>query len=204
MLFFVRQLQLAKALKNPTIVLVIDRNDLDDQLSGTFNAHASALRKSSDQADSATDMRRLLTVDIGGLVFTSIQKFRGEEGEHPLLTRRSNVVVIADEAHRTQYGFKKRFVVDDSGVREQVGFAEYLRQALPNATFVGFTGTPIEVKDRNTREVFGDLIDTYDMTQAVADKATVPIHYTARLAKLRLIPNLVERDSRWVASTSVS
>ena len=192
MLFFVRQLQLAKALKNPTIVMITDRNDLDDQLSGTFNAHASALRKTPDQADSATDMRRLLTVDIGGLVFTSIQKFRGDEGEHPLLTRRSNVVVIADEAHRTQYGFKKRFMVEDGGVREQVGFADYLRQALPNATFVGFTGTPIEVKDRNTREVFGDLIDTYDMTQAVADKATVPIHYTARLAKLRL--NLTDEE----------
>ena len=186
MLFFVRQLQLARALKNPTIVLVTDRNDLDDQLSGTFNAHASALRKTPDQANSAADMRRLLTVDIGGLVFTSIQKFRGDEGEHPLLTRRSNVVVIADEAHRTQYGFKKRFIVGEDGVREQVGFAEYLRQALPNATFVGFTGTPIDTRDRSTVGVFGDLIDTYDMTQAVADKATVPIHYTARLAKLRL------------------
>jgi type I restriction enzyme R subunit len=186
MLFFVRQLQLARALKNPTIVLVTDRNDLDDQLSGTFNAHISALRGTPVQADSATDVRRLLSVDIGGLVFTAIQKFRGEDGEHPLLTARSNVVVIADEAHRTQYGFKKRFVVDAGGVREQVGFAEYLRQALPNATLVGFTGTPIETRDRDTRAVFGDVIDTYDMTQAVADHATVPIHYAARLAKLRL------------------
>jgi type I restriction enzyme, R subunit len=186
MLFFVRQLQLARSLKNPTIVLVTDRNDLDDQLSGTFNAHISALRGTPVQADSAADMRRLLAVDIGGLVFTAIQKFRGEDGEHPLLTARSNVVVIADEAHRTQYGFKKRFVVGVGGVREQVGFAEYLRQALPNATLVGFTGTPIETRDRDTRAVFGDVIDTYDMTQAVADHATVPIHYAARLAKLRL------------------
>jgi type I restriction enzyme R subunit len=186
MLFFVRQLQLAKALKNPTIVLVTDRNDLDDQLAGTFNAHISALRGNPVQADSAAEMRRLLTVDIGGLVFTAIQKFRGEDGEHPLLTARSNVVVIADEAHRTQYGFRKRFVVDADGVREQVGFAEYLRQALPNATLVGFTGTPIETRDRDTRAVFGDVIDTYDMTQAVADHATVPIHYAARLVKLRL------------------
>ena len=192
MLFFVRQLQLAKALRNPTIVLVTDRNDLDDQLFGTFHAHSSALRQTPEQANSAADMRRLLTVDIGGLVFTSIQKFRGEEGEHPLLTVRSNVVVIADEAHRTQYGFKKRFVVGEGGVREQIGFAEYLRQALPNATFVGFTGTPIDSKDRSTVGVFGDLIDTYDMTQAVADKATVPIHYTARLAKLRL--NLTDEE----------
>lgn len=186
MLFFVRQLQLAKALKNPTIVIITDRNDLDDQLSGTFNAHSSALRGTPVQADSAADMRRLLTVDIGGLVFTAIQKFRGDDGEHPLLTDRSNVVVIADEAHRTQYGFKKRFVVGEGGVREQVGFAEYLRQALPNATFVGFTGTPIDAHDRSTVGVFGDVLDAYDMTQAVADKATVPIHYTARLAKLRL------------------
>jgi type I restriction enzyme, R subunit len=186
MLFFVRQLQLAKALKNPTIVLITDRNDLDDQLFGTFNAHISALRGNPEQANTAKDMQRLLRVDIGGLVFTSIQKFRGDDGEHPLLTARSNVIVIADEAHRTQYGFKKRYVVSDGGVREQVGFAEYLRQALPNATFVGFTGTPIEIKDRDTRGVFGDVIDTYDMTQAVADHATVPIHYTARLAKLRL------------------
>ena len=186
MLFFVRQLQLAKALRNPTIVLVTDRNDLDDQLFGTFNAHISALRGVPKQAESAAEMRDLLTVDIGGLVFTAIQKFRGEDGEHPLLTDRSNVVVIADEAHRTQYGFKKRFVVGENGVREQVGFAEYLRQALPNATVVGFTGTPIETRDRDTRAVFGDVIDTYDMTQAVADKATVPIHYAARLAKLRL------------------
>ncbi len=192
MLFFVRQLQLAKALKNPTIVMVTDRNDLDDQLFGTFNAHISALRGTPVQAESAAEMRQLLTVDIGGLVFTAIQKFRGDEGEHPLLTDRSNVIVIADEAHRTQYGFKKRFVVDEGGVREQVGFAEYLRQALPNATFVGFTGTPIDFKDRSTVGVFGEVIDTYDMTQAVIDKATVPIHYTARLAKLRL--NLTDEE----------
>jgi type I restriction enzyme R subunit len=186
MLFFVRQLQLAKALRNPTIVIITDRNDLDDQLFGTFSAHGGALRGVPRQADDANDMRRLLSVDIGGLVFTSIQKFRGEDGEHPLLTDRSNVIVIADEAHRTQYGLKKEFVVRAGGVREQIGFAEYLRQALPNATFVGFTGTPIAEKDRNTETVFGEVIDSYDMTQAVADKATVPIHYTARLAKLRL------------------
>lgn len=194
MLFFVRQLQLAKALKNPTIVVVTDRNDLDDQLSGIFKAHSSTLRGTPVQADSAADMRRLLTVDIGGLVFTAIQKFRGDDGIHTLLTNRDNVIVIADEAHRTQYGFKKRFVIAKDGVREQVGFAEYLRQALPSATFVGFTGTPIDAKDRSTVGVFGDVIDTYDMTQAVADKATVPIHYTARLAKLRLNLTDEERD----------
>jgi type I restriction enzyme R subunit len=186
MLFFVRQLQLAKALRNPTIVLITDRNDLDDQLFGTFCAHAAALRGIPQKADSAAEARRLLSVDIGGIVFAAIQKFQGINGEHPLLTARSNVIVIADEAHRTQYGLKKRFVRSEDGIRETAGFAAYMRQALPKATFVGFTGTPIETKDRDTRDVFGDVIDTYDMTQAVADKAIVPIYYTARLAKLHL------------------
>lgn len=186
MLFFVRQLQLAKALKNPTIVMVTDRNDLDDQLFGTFADHGAALRGTPHQAETAEEMRRLLSVDIGGLVFTTIQRFRGEDGKHPLLTERSNVIVIADEAHRTQYGFKKTFVERDGELREAVGFADYLRQALPQAIAVGFTGTPIEERDRDTYGTFGNVIDTYDMTQAVKDKATVPIHYTARLAKLHL------------------
>ncbi len=160
MLFFVRQLQLAKALRNPTIVVITDRNDLDEQLYGTFTAHSGTLRGVPRQAENAADMRRLLAVDIGGLVFTSIQKFRGEDGAHPLLTDRGNVIVIADEAHRTQYGLRKEFVVRDGGVREQIGFAEYMRQALPNATFVGFTGTPIAERDRNTEAVFGEVIDT--------------------------------------------
>lgn len=194
MLFFVRQLQLAKSLRNPTIVIVTDRNDLDDQLFGTFNDHLLVLRGTPRQADSAAEMRQLLAVDIGGLVFTGIQKFRGNDSGYPRLTDRRNVIVIADEAHRSQYGFGKRFVVDRDNVREAIGFAEYLRQALPNATFVGFTGTPIEEKDRNTQAVFGDVIDTYDMTQAVADKATVPIYYTARIAKLRLELNEAERE----------
>jgi type I restriction enzyme, R subunit len=193
MLFFVRQLQLAKALKNPTIVLVTDRNDLDDQLFGTFSDHSKTLQMTPVQAATAEDMRRLLTVDIGGLVFTTIQRFRGEDGSHPLLTDRSNVIVIADEAHRTQYGFKKRYVERDGGMREAVGFADYLRQALPHATVVGFTGTPIEERDRDTYGTFGEIIDTYDMTRAVQDNATVPIHYTARLARLHLALNDEER-----------
>jgi type I restriction enzyme R subunit len=193
MLFFVRQLQLSKALRNPTIVVITDRNDLDDQLFATFSAHRATLRGFPHKSENAPDMRRHLAVDIGGIVFTSIQKFRGAEGEHPLLTSRSNVIVIADEAHRTQYGFGKRYVVGREDVRETAGFAEYLRQALPNATFIGFTGTPIETKDRDTQAVFGNVIDTYDMTQAVADKATVPIFYTARLAKLHLHLNDDER-----------
>ena len=193
MLFFVRQLQLAKELRNPTIVLVTDRNDLDDQLFGTFADHSSTLRGTSRQAETADEMRRLLSVDIGGLVFTTIQRFRGEDGAHPLLTDRNNVIVIADEAHRSQYGFKKRYVEHDGGIREAVGFADYLRQALPNATAVGFTGTPIEERDRDTYGTFGEIIDTYDMTRAVRDNATVPIHYAARLAKLHLALNDEDR-----------
>ncbi|MBR0988231.1 type I restriction endonuclease subunit R [Bradyrhizobium liaoningense] len=193
MLFFVRQLQLAKDLKNPTIVLVTDRNDLDDQLYGTFADHGATLRGTPRQAETAEEMRRLLAVDIGGLVFTTIQRFQGEDGSHPLLTDRSNVIVIADEAHRTQYGFKKRYVERDGGIREAVGFADYLRQALPNATVVGFTGTPIEERDRDTYGTFGEVIDTYDMTRAVRDHATVPIHYTARLARLHLALDESER-----------
>lgn len=194
MLFFVRQLQLARELKNPTIVIETDRNDLDDQLFGTFCAHGTALRMTPQQAQSAEEMRRLLTVDIGGLIFTSIQKFRGEDGGHSLLTDRSNVIVIADEAHRTQYGLGRRYIAGEEAVREQIGYAAYLRQALPNATFIGFTGTPIELRDRNTAAVFGDVIDTYDMSQAVADKATVPISYTARLVKLHLKLSTDERE----------
>ena len=186
MLFFVRQLQLAKALKNPTVVMLTDRNDLDNQLFDEFNAHSGALRSLPVQAENSEEMRGYLNVDIGGLVFTSIQKFRGEDGRHPLLTDRANVIVIADEAHRSQYGFKKRFVAGGKRVTEHIGFAEYVRQALPNATYVGFTGTPIALGDRDTRRTFGDVIDTYAMTQSVADRATVPLHYTARLAKLRL------------------
>jgi type I restriction enzyme R subunit len=192
MLFFVRQLQVSRELKNPTIVIETDRNDLDHQLFGAFCAHSSALRITPRQADNVTEMRQLLKVDIGGVVFTSIQKFRGADGGHPILTDRSNVIVIADEAHRTQYGLGRRFIVGNEAVHEQVGFAAYLGQALPNATFVGFTGTPIDLHDRSTEGVFGEIVDTYDMSQAVADKATVPIHYTARLAKLH--PRLSDEE----------
>jgi type I restriction enzyme, R subunit len=204
MLFFARQLQLARELRNPTIVIETDRSDLDDQLFGTFCAHVSALRVTPQQAQSAQEMRRLLNVDIGGVIFTSIQKFRREDNGHPLLTDRSNVIVIADEAHRTQYGLQKRFVVDNDAVRERIGFAAYLRQALPNATFVGFTGTPIELRDRNTAAVFGDVIDTYDMSRAVADKATVPIYYTARLVKLHLRLSSEEREQMDVLAEEVT
>ncbi len=184
MVLLVRALQQDARLGNPTILVLTYRNDLDEQLFNTFAAHESALLATPVRAADAGDLRRLLTTTAGGIVFSTIQKFRGEDGGHPLLTNRANVIVLADEAHRTQYGFKAKLVVSPDGVRHSLGFAAYLRQALPHATFVGFTGTPVAAQDRDTRAVFGDDVDRYDMRQSVADGATVPIHYTARLARL--------------------
>ncbi len=128
-------------------------------------------------------------------MLSTIQKFRGDDdGSHPLLTDRANVIVLADEAHRTQYGFKAKLVVGTNGVRQSLGFAAYVRQALPNATFVGFTGTPVTAQDRDTRMMFGEDVDRYDMRQSVADGATVPIHYSARLARLHY--DLTEDERR--------
>ena len=160
---------------NPTIVVLTDRNDLDDQLFGTFSRCQDLLRQPPVKADSRADLRAKLAVEAGGVVFTTIQKFLPEErgDRHPVLSVRRNVVVIADEAHRSQYDF-----ID--------GFARHMRDALPNASFIGFTGTPIEKTDANTRAVFGDYISVYDIQRAVQDKATVPIYYESRLAKLAL------------------
>jgi type I restriction enzyme R subunit len=173
MLFFAARVVRHPAMQNPTLVVLTDRNDLDDQLFGTFADHGATLRGTPRQAETAEEMRRLLAVDIGGLVFTTIQRFRGEDGSHPLLTDRNNVIVIADEAHRTQYGFKKRYIERDGGMREAVGFADYLRQALPHATVVGFTGTPIEERNRDTYSTFGDVIDTYDIYLELAEPPLV-------------------------------
>ncbi len=163
------------AMKNPTVVVLTDRNDLDDQLFGTFSRCQDLLRQPPTQAQSRADLRSKLSVNAGGVVFTTIQKFFPEEkgDTHPSLSNRRNIVVIADEAHRSQYDF-----ID--------GFARHMRDALPNASFVGFTGTPIELEDANTRAVFGDYIDVYDIQRAVEDGATVPIYYESRLAKLAL------------------
>ena len=163
------------AMENPTVVVLTDRNDLDDQLFGTFSRCRDLLRQPPAQAESRADLRRKLSVNAGGVVFTTIQKFFPEDkgDTHPALSDRRNVVVIADEAHRSQYDF-----VD--------GFARHMRDALPNASFVGFTGTPIELQDANTRAVFGDYISIYDIRRSVDDKATVPIYYESRLAKLAL------------------
>ena len=191
MAFYAGRIIREPAMANPTVVVLTDRNDLDDQLFGTFARCRDLLRQPPVQADSRADLRSKLAVEAGGVVFTTIQKFlpppaapspqpshtgRGsrEKGDrHPLLSGRRNIVVIADEAHRSQYDF-----ID--------GFARHMRDALPNASFIGFTGTPIELQDANTRAVFGDYISIYDIQRAVEDQATVPIYYESRLAKLAL------------------
>ncbi len=175
MAFYAGRVILHPAMQNPTIVVITDRNDLDDQLFGTFARCRDLLRQPPVQATDRADLRAKLSVAAGGVVFTTIQKFFPEEkgDRHPVLSERRNIVVIADEAHRSQYDF-----ID--------GFARHMRDALPGASFVGFTGTPIEKTDANTRAVFGDYISIYDIQRAVADGATVPIYYESRLAKLEL------------------
>ena len=175
MAFYAGRIIREPAMENPTVVVLTDRNDLDDQLFTTFSRCADLLRQPPVQAESRADLRAKLAVESGGVVFTTIQKFFPDEkgDRHPLLSDRRNVVVIADEAHRSQYDF-----ID--------GFARHMRDALPNASFIGFTGTPIELADANTRAVFGDHISIYDIQRAVEDGATVPIYYESRLARLAL------------------
>jgi len=175
MAFYAGRLVVEPEMENPTLVILTDRNDLDDQLFGTFARCHELLRQKPVQAENRDHLKKLLAVASGGVVFTTIQKFFPEDkgGKHPLLSDRRNIVVIADEAHRSQYDF-----ID--------GFARHMRDALPNASFIGFTGTPIEKADANTRAVFGDYISIYDIQRAVEDKATVPIYYESRLAKLEL------------------
>ncbi len=186
MAFYAGRLVLHPALANPTIVVITDRNDLDDQLFGTFSRCHELLRQKPVQAESRTHLRELLQVASGGVVFTTIQKFLPEErgDRHPQLSDRRNVVVIADEAHRTQYGFEAK--IDRKTGQINYGLAQNVRDALPNASFIGFTGTPVELEDRNTRAVFGDYISVYDIERALLDGATVPIYYESRLAKLAL------------------
>ena len=175
MAFYTGAIVREPTMENPTIVVLTDRNDLDDQLFTTFSRCQELLRQLPTQAESRADLRSKLSVNAGGVVFTTIQKFFPEEkgDTHPTLSDRRNIVVIADEAHRSQYDF-----ID--------GFARHMRDALPNASFVGFTGTPIELQDANTRAVFGDYISIYDIQRSVEDGATVPIHYEGRLTKLEL------------------
>ncbi|MDE0497023.1 MAG: type I restriction endonuclease subunit R [Acidimicrobiaceae bacterium] len=177
MAFYAGRIIREPVMKNPTLVVLTDRNDLDDQLFSTFSRCSDLLRQPPAQAESRADLRSKLAVASGGVVFTTIQKFfPDEQGDrHPVLSERRNIVVIADEAHRSQYDF-----ID--------GFARHMRDALPNASFIGFTGTPIEQTDANTRAVFGDYISVYDVQRAVEDQATVPIYYEGRLAGLSLDP----------------
>ncbi len=173
MVFFTGEIVLEPALENPTVVVITDRNDLDDQLFGTFSRCRDLLRQTPVQATDREHLKKLLAVGSGGIVFTTIQKFFPEKkgGKYPELSGRRNIIVITDEAHRSQYDF-----ID--------GFARHIRDALPEATFIGFTGTPIEKEDKNTRHVFGNYISVYDIQRAVEDKATVPIYYESRLAKI--------------------
>ena len=186
MAFYAGKIIAHPAMENPTIVVITDRNDLDDQLFGTFAMCRELIRHTPRQADSREDLQKALTRPSGGVVFTTIQKFTPERGEtdYPVLTDRRNVVVIADEAHRSQYGFRAKVARKTGEI--SYGFAKYLRDALPNASFIGFTGTPIEKEDVNTPAVFGEYIDVYDINRGVEDGATVPIYYESRIARIEL------------------
>lgn len=206
MAFYAGLLVKHPAMQNPTLVVITDRNDLDDQLFATFSMCKDLIRQTPVQAEDREHLRKLLDTASGGVIFTTIQKFTPESTttSYPALTQRSNVVVIADEAHRTQYGFRAKVKRDTGAI--SYGFAKYLRDALPMASFIGFTGTPIEADDVNTPAVFGNYIDVYDISRAVEDGATVPIYYESRLARIELdederpnidaeVDELVEDDS---------
>lgn len=186
MAFYAGQIIKHPDMENPTLLVITDRNDLDDQLFGTFNMCKDLLRQTPQQAESREELRKLLDRPSGGVIFTTIQKFSPMDGEsdHPLLTGRKNVVVIADEAHRSQYGLDSKLNRTTGEIG--YGFAKYLRDALPHASFIGFTGTPVEKDDINTRSVFGDYIDIYDISRAVEDGATVPIYYESRVARIEI------------------
>ena len=186
MAFYAGEIIAHPQMANPTLIVLTDRNDLDDQLFATFAGCKDLIRQTPLQANDREHLQKLLAVPSGGVIFTTIQKFSPEQGEskYPMLTDRRNVVVIADEAHRSQYGFKAK-VASDSG-EVSYGFAKHLRDAIPNASFIGFTGTPIEATDVNTPAVFGGYIDIYDIQRGVEDGATVPIYYESRLARIEL------------------
>lgn len=200
MVFYSGQIITHPQMENPTIVMLTDRNDLDDQLFGTFGNCIGLLRQTPVQANSREHIKELLKVSGGGVIFTTIQKFAPAEGNvYDALSDRTNVVVVADEAHRSQYGFEGREVeIKDKeeniiGSEIKYGNAKYLRDALPNASYIGFTGTPIEKEDKSTPAVFGDYIDVYDIKQAVDDGATVPISYESRLIKI-ILDNKTTKD----------
>ncbi|MBS7326102.1 MAG: type I restriction endonuclease subunit R, partial [Thiopseudomonas sp.] len=182
-------------MNNPTLVVVTDRNDLDGQLFGTFSSAKELLKQEPAQADDRDALRVMLAErESGGIIFTTVQKFALLAGEnaHPILNGRHNIVVISDEAHRSQYGLKATLKADGS---YQFGYAKHMRDALPNAAFIGFTGTPIANEDKDTRAVFGDYVSIYDIQDAVDDGATVPIYYESRLAKLDINRDLIDELS---------
>lgn len=187
MVFYSGQIITHPQMENPTIVMLTDRNDLDDQLFGTFGNCVGLLRQKPIQAENREHIKELLKVSGGGVIFTTIQKFSPETGNvYDTLSERTNIVVVADEAHRSQYGFAAKEFETKDGMETRYGNAKYLRDALPNASYIGFTGTPIEKEDKSTPAVFGDYIDVYDIKQAVDDGATVPISYESRLIKIKL------------------
>lgn len=185
-------------MNNPTLVVVTDRNDLDGQLFGTFSAAKELLKQDPVQADDREELRQMLAErESGGIIFTTVQKFAllAAETAHPVLNGRHNIVVISDEAHRSQYGLKATLTADG---RYKFGYAKHMRDALPNASFIGFTGTPIANEDKDTRAVFGDYVSIYDIQDAVDDGATVPIYYESRLAKLDINRDLIDELSEQV------
>ncbi len=190
MVFYTGKMVLEPQLENPTVIVLTDRNDLDDQLLGTFSRCHELLRQEPKQATKREQLKQLLQVSSGGIVLPTIQKFFPEDKSrrYPLLSERKNIIIIADEAHRSQYGFGLKVPKNVDKAALKYGYAKYLRDALPNATFIAFTGTPIEKVDRSTPAVFGKVIDTYDINQAVEDGSTVKIYYESRLAKLELKP----------------
>jgi type I restriction enzyme R subunit len=194
---------LIQKLNNPTLVVVTDRNDLDEQIHGTFSSATEFLRQSPVRAESRDDIINLLeNRSVGGVIFTTIQKFTEQTGE---LSKRHDIIVIADEAHRSQYGIDPDIRIDRKTLEAELvyGYAKYLRDALPNATFIGFTGTPIDMNDKSTIGVFGELIDVYDMTQSKLDGATVDIHYENRLAKVHLDEGILDKIDDEVAQIQV-
>lgn len=194
MVFYAAKLMRSLELANPTVVVVTDRNDLDGQLFGTFSACRDLLGEDPKQAETRAQLRELLQREAGGVIFTTIQKFSpdGDEDSLPTLTDRRNVIVMADEAHRSQYGLKAR--IRSSDAQLVYGYAKYMRDALPGASYIGFTGTPIETDDKSTPAVFGNYVDIYDVKQAVEDGATVPIYYESRLVDL----NIDDDTRRWL------
>ena len=186
MAFFAGLLVRSKELENPTIIILTDRNDLDDQLYATFSLCKDLIRQTPEQVSDRDDLRQKLDRQSGGVIFSTLQKFSpmADEENFPELSPRRNIIVLVDEAHRSQYGFSAK--LDRISGKRKYGYAHYVRQALPNASFAGFTGTPIEKADVNTPAIFGEYVDIYDISRAVEDKATVPIYYESRLARVEL------------------